>query len=145
MRSWELSVYYSDYSCAQNMPGTSVSTEGGAGTHPFLVSWFTPKANVPSEHRAAPRLPSPSSWGDEWRDYGAITEMTGTHLLITCLLLNTLNSHFPTALKSPCPHTQFSAAASCTQQLMGPNEHLASSPSLSHCSNTHLPARILRP
>lgn len=49
--------------------------------------------------------------------------MTGTHLFITCLLLNTLNSHFPTALQSPCPHTRFSAAGSCTQQLMGPNEH----------------------
>lgn len=145
MRSSELSVYYSDYSGAQNTPGTFLSAEGGAGTDPFLGSWFTPRANVPSEHGAALPLPSPSSRGDEWRDYGAIAEMTGTHLLITCLLPNTLNSHFPTAPKSPCPHTRFSAAASCTQHLMGPNEHLALAPSLSHGSTTHLPARVLRP
>lgn len=74
-------------------------------------------------------LPSSHSRGDEWRDDGAVAEMTGTQLLITCLLLNTLNSHFPTVLRSPCPHIRFSAAESSTQQLMGPNKHLALAPS----------------
>lgn len=70
----------------------------------------------------------PPQKGDEWRDGSAMAEMTGTQLLITCLGLNTLNSHFPTVLRSPCPHSQFSAAVSSTQQLMGPNEHLALAP-----------------
>lgn len=141
MRSSELSVYYSDYSGAQNTPGTFGNAQGGAGTDPC----FTPRAHVPSQHGAAVPLPSPSRRGDEWRDCGAIAEMTGTHLLITCLLLNTLNSHLPTAPKSPRPHSRSPAAASCTQQLTGANEHLALASPIPHCSPTHLPARVLRP
>lgn len=80
------------------------------------------------EHGVPLLLPAPCSRGDEWRDDGAIAEMTGTQLLITCLLLNTLNSHFPTVPRSPCPHTRLSAAVSSTQQLMGPDEHLALPP-----------------
>lgn len=74
------------------------------------------------EHRSPTpsRVPLllPSSAEGRWME-GATAEMTGTQLLITCLWLNTLNSHFPTVLRSPCPHSQFSAAVSSTQQLNG--------------------------
>lgn len=98
------------------MPGSFRSAEGGAGTGPFLSSWLPPRAQIP--HPEQSPCPAPLLGRGEMNG-GCYGEMTGTQLLITCLWLNTLNSHFPTVLRSPRPHSQFSAAVSSTQQLNG--------------------------
>lgn len=109
----------------------------GCPEHAGQFSKIPTRAHPPHPEQSPSPAPLLHSCGDEWRDDSAVAEMTGTQLLITCLLLNTLNSHFPTALRSPCPHSRFSAAVSSAQQLMGPNEHLALAPSYP-CSTTHL-------
>lgn len=133
MRRSEWSVYCSDYSGAQNTPGTCLSAEGGAGVGPFLAPDLHQQQMYPLS-TSRPPAPCPPRLGRWMEGLWCYDRHTSIHHVFVAKHTKFPLSH--SALVSLSSHP----VLSCRKLHSAANgsKWALAAPSLSHCSTTHL-------